>query len=76
MQQAVDFIHGQHDEIISLTNASELIAESPAIQKEFQTVPGAGHNTIMSVAGPMYYDVMARFIDKIGQIRKKRSGVR
>ncbi len=73
---ATYIIHGQNDETISITNASELIAESPALQKEFQAVPGAGHNTIMSVAGPMYYDVMGRFINKIGQIRKKRSGVR
>ncbi|MEN8257491.1 MAG: alpha/beta hydrolase [Thermodesulfobacteriota bacterium] len=73
---ATYIIHGQIDEIITLANASELIAESPALQKEFQTVPGAGHNTIMTVAGVMYYDVMGRFIDKIGQVRKKRSGIR
>lgn len=76
ISMATYIIHGQHDEIISLTNASELIAESPALQKEFQTVPGAGHNTIMTVAGPMYYEVMGRFIDKIGKVRKKRSGIR
>lgn len=69
-------VHGQYDEIITLTNASQLISESPAIQKEFQTVPGAGHNTIMTMAGAMYYDVMDRFINKIGQVRKKKSGVR
>ncbi|MBU0680454.1 MAG: alpha/beta hydrolase [Proteobacteria bacterium] len=69
-------IHGQNDEIIALTNAMELIAESIAHQKEFQTVPRAGHNTIMTAAGAMYYDVMGRFIDTIGKVRKKRSGVR
>jgi hypothetical protein len=69
-------IHGQNDEIIALTNAMELIAESIAYQKEFQTVPRAGHNTIMTAAGAMYYDVMGRFIDTIGKVRKKRSGVR
>ncbi|PLX48555.1 MAG: alpha/beta hydrolase [Desulfobulbaceae bacterium] len=69
-------IHGQLDEIIELTNAAELIAESPAEQKEFQTVPGAGHNSILAVAGSMYYEVMARFISKIGQVRKKRPGIR
>ncbi len=76
ISMATYIIHGQNDEIISLTNASELIAESPALQKEFQTVPGAGHNTLLSVAGPLYYEVMGRFINKIGKIRKKRSGVR
>lgn len=69
-------IHGQHDEIIDITNATELIAESIALQKEFQTVPRAGHNTIMAVAGPMYYEVMGRFIDTIGKVRKKRAGIR
>lgn len=69
-------IHGQNDEIITLTNATELIAESIAHQKEFQTVPGAGHNTIMSVAGPLYYEVMGRFIKTIGKGRKKKRGVR
>lgn len=76
ISMATYIIHGQHDEIIDLTNASELIAESIAPQKEFQTVPRAGHNTIMTVAGAMYYEVMGRFIDKIGKVRRKRSGVR
>lgn len=69
-------IHGQHDDIINLNNGAELQMESPAQQKEFQTVPGAGHNNIMQVAGMMYFDVMMRFIKKIGKMRKKRKGVR
>ncbi len=76
ISMATYIIHGQHDEIITLANASELISESAAIQKEFQTVPGAGHNTIMTVAGAMYYDVMDRFINSIGKLRKKKSGIR
>lgn len=76
ISMATYIIHGQNDEIIDLSNASELISESPALQKEFQTVPGAGHKTIMSVAGPMYYEVLGRFINNVGNVRKKRSGVR
>lgn len=69
-------IHGQNDEIIAITNATELISGSLAEQKEFQTVPGAGHNSLMSVAGDLYYEVMGRFIKKIGQVRKRRPGIR
>ncbi len=46
------------------------------MQQEFQSVPGAGHNTIMDVAGPLYYEVMGRFINTIGKGRKKKRGVR
>ncbi len=69
-------IHGQNDEIIAITNATELISASIALQKEFQTVPGAGHNTLMTVAGDLYYEVMGRFIKTIGQVRKRRPGIR
>ena len=73
---ATYILHGQNDEIIALDNASHLIAECPAAQKEFQMVPGAGHNNIMQVTGKMYFEVMGRFVKKIGQVRKKKKGVR
>ncbi|MEN8140860.1 MAG: alpha/beta hydrolase [Thermodesulfobacteriota bacterium] len=73
---ATYIIHGQHDEIISQTNASNLVAESGAQQKEFQIVPGAGHNNILQITGKMYFEVMGRFVKKIGIVRKKKKGVR
>lgn len=69
-------IHGQKDEIISLENCSTLMSESEARQKEFQMVPGAGHNTIFDVAGPMYFEVLQRFLKNVGIMRKKKSGIR
>lgn len=73
---ATYILHGQKDEIIDLDNASHLIAESAAQQKEFQMVPGAGHNNIFQITGKMYFDVLKRFVDKIGIVRKKKAGVR
>lgn len=69
-------IHGQLDSIIDLNNAAELQMESPALQKEFQTVPGADHNNIMDIAGKMYFEIMVRFIKNLGKVRKKKSGIR
>ncbi len=69
-------IHGQLDDIIDLDNAAELQMECDALQKQFQAVPGAGHNTIMDVAGKMYFEVLKRFINGMGRMRKKRTGVR
>lgn len=73
---ATYILHGQKDEIIALDNASHLIAESGAQQKEFQMVPGAGHNNILQITGKMYFEVLKRFVDKIGIVRKKKAGVR
>ncbi len=69
-------IHGQNDEIISQDNASYLVSESIAQQKEFQIVPGAGHNDIIQRVGKMYFEVMGRFVKFVGIVRKKKSGVR
>lgn len=68
-------IHGQKDDIVELKNGSLLHAECPARQKEIQIVPGADHNSIFQVAGPMYFTVMKRFIDRIGTLKPKRRGV-
>jgi uncharacterized protein len=69
-------IHGQVDTIIDLNNAAELQMESPALQKQFQAVPGAEHNTIIDIAGRMYFEVLKRFINSMGKMRRKRTGVR
>ena len=73
---ATYIIHGQKDEVISFDNCSNLISESAALQKEFQMVPGAGHNNMFDVAGPMYFEVLQRFLKDVGIMRKKKSGVR
>ncbi len=71
----VYLIHGQKDDIVDLKNSSLLHAECPARQKEIQIVPGADHNSIFQAAGPMYFTVMKRFIDRIGTLKPKRRGV-
>ena len=65
-------IHGQRDEIIPVYSAALLQAESPARSKELQIVPGAGHNTIITQAGEMYFSVIKQFINKIGGFKPRR----
>lgn len=68
----VYLIHGQKDEIVDLDNGSLLHAECPAKQKELQIVPGADHNNIFQIAGPIYFTVVKNFIDRIDQVRPRR----
>jgi len=57
-------LHGARDEIIPAAEAEKLQSFCGAKSKEFQIVPGAGHNTIMAVAGRLYFQVIKQFIDK------------
>jgi alpha-beta hydrolase superfamily lysophospholipase len=70
-------LHARHDQLISVANAEILQAQSGARNKQFQVVPGADHNTIMAVAGDLYFATIKQFIDKISGIRpqwrRKRS---
>ena len=66
------FLHAQFDQLIPLTDAEILQAQSAARSKEFQVVPGADHNSILEVAGIRYFVAIRRFIDKILRIRPKR----
>jgi len=65
-------IHGQYDEIIPVNSAAILQAQSPARAKEFQVVPGASHNTIITSAGELYFSVIKQFCNKISGIRAQR----
>lgn len=70
-------IHGAKDEIIAASEAGELHAECCAGSKELQIVPGADHNTIISVGGHLYFDLIDRFLRKLGQPRRrKKPGIR
>jgi alpha-beta hydrolase superfamily lysophospholipase len=70
-------LHARHDQLISVANAELLQAESGARNKQFHVVPGADHNTIMTVAGNLYFETIKKFINKIRGIkprwRRKRS---
>ncbi len=57
-------LHGQYDQLIPLWQAETLHAESGAKNKELQIVPGADHNSLIAVAGPLYFQAIQKFIDK------------
>lgn len=57
-------LHGQYDQLIPLWQAETLQAESGAKSKEFQIVPGADHNSLIVMAGPLYFEVIRKFVEK------------
>lgn len=65
-------LHAQNDQIIPLTSAEILQAQSPARSKEFQIIPGADHNTIFEVVGKLYFEAIKRFTNKLQGKRPKR----
>lgn len=70
-------LHAQYDQFIPVNDAATLQSECLARRKEFQTVPGADHNTIFERAGKLYFEVIKGFINKIGKPeRRKRKGVK
>ena len=58
-------IHGQQDSLIPLWHARKLHSECGAKSKELQIVPGADHNTVISVAGMLYFQAIKSYVDKI-----------
>jgi len=70
-------IHAMNDELISVNQAGDLQAECPAQARELQMVPGAGHNDIMAKTGKMYFEVIKKFVGRMGRPpRRKKPGVR
>ncbi len=68
-------LHGARDELIPAVEAEKLQSFCGAKNKEFQVVPGADHNSIIAVAGRLYFQTIRQFIDKITGVsswRKKR----
>ena len=49
---------------LPLWQAETLQAECGARSKEFQIVPGADHNSLIAVAGPLYFQAIRKFIEK------------
>jgi hypothetical protein len=58
-------LHGQKDTLIPLWQAHRLHAACGARSKELQIVPGADHNTLLAVAGMLYFQEIKRFVDRI-----------
>ena len=61
-------LHGQYDQLIPLWQAETLHAESGAKSKELQVVPGADHNSLIAVAGPLYFQAIRKFVEKAAGI--------
>ncbi|MCX5870809.1 MAG: alpha/beta hydrolase [Deltaproteobacteria bacterium] len=72
-------LHGARDEMIPAAEAEKLQSLCGAKNKEFQVVPGADHNSIIAVAGRLYFQVIKQFIDKItgtSSWRKRRKSAK
>lgn len=57
-------LHGQFDQLIPVWQAEKLHNLCGAKAKELQIVPGADHNSMISIAGPLYFQVIKKWIDK------------
>jgi alpha-beta hydrolase superfamily lysophospholipase len=55
-------IHGEYDQIISVTEGRELYENSGAKDKKILIIPGADHNDIMVIATDMYFDTIEEFV--------------
>lgn len=58
-------LHGQQDSLIPLWQAQKLHAACGAKSKELQIVPGANHNTLLAVAGMLYFQAIKGYVDKV-----------
>lgn len=54
-------LHGERDWIIPVGDAEALYEASPAPDKRFVRLPGAGHNDLMLVGRRPYFDAIAAF---------------
>ena len=61
-------LHGQRDHLIPLWQAEQLMADCAAKGKELQVVPGADHNTLITVAGMLYFQTIRRFVEQAAGI--------
>jgi len=57
-------LHGREDQLIPLRQAEQLMAACGARAKELQVIPGADHNSLFAVGGPLYFQTIKRFVDK------------
>ncbi len=55
-------IHGEYDQIISVSEGDELYQNSGAKDKKMLIIPGAGHNDIMLMQQGLYFGTIEEFI--------------
>jgi pimeloyl-ACP methyl ester carboxylesterase len=58
------FFHGDRDEIVDFELGGRLYRAAPE-PKEFQPIPGAGHNDTVEVGGRSYFERIRRFLDEV-----------
>lgn len=68
----VFILHAQNDTLLPLVNAEILHSKCAARSKELSIVPGADHNTILTVAGDQYFAVLKQFTNKILKVRRSK----
>jgi len=66
LQRPLLVIHGTRDRIVAAWHGRRLFAEA-AEPKQALWVDGAGHNDVPIVAGDMYAQALARFVDVLGR---------
>ncbi|MFC1956009.1 alpha/beta hydrolase [Chloroflexota bacterium] len=62
VQKPTLIIHGEYDQTLPVTEGQELYHNSGAEDKQLLIIPGADHNSIMSVALDLYFDTIEKFI--------------
>lgn len=55
-------IHGDHDELVSYESAERFFDTLTMDWKHFETIAGAGHNDILSIAWKQYADAIQSFV--------------
>lgn len=71
--------HGARDELITAAEAEKLQAHCGARTKEFVIIPGAQHNTMITVGGRLYFETIKAFINKLTGVtdwRKRRKSTK
>jgi len=58
-------LHGAEDQLIPLSEAVKLQAESGAKNKQLFIVPGADHNSLFSRGGSTYFETIKNFTDTV-----------
>jgi hypothetical protein len=77
VHQPTYILHAGRDEIIPPVLAEELQSACAARSKEFQLIPGAGHNDVMARTGRLYFEAISRFARKAAKPqRPRRPGLR
>jgi len=77
VQKPTYILHAQHDQIIPVVLAEELQSACGARSKEFQMIPGADHNNILTMTGKLYFQAIKQFLNRVGKSHgPRRSGIR